>query len=95
MVNSFIHLVFRNPKSRNRPSFNQVLRHLEIAGADLLASPQERYFKSQVSLQFFYSVANESFQYNLLLNLFYRSHGEKRSQHTLRKSNAKALKFIS
>nr|XP_039262213.1 mitogen-activated protein kinase kinase kinase 13-B-like isoform X1 [Styela clava] len=36
-------------KSQNRPSFNQVLRHLEIAAADLLASPQQSFFASQVS----------------------------------------------
>uniref|UniRef100_A0A8C7ICH5 mitogen-activated protein kinase kinase kinase n=1 Tax=Oncorhynchus kisutch TaxID=8019 RepID=A0A8C7ICH5_ONCKI len=35
-------------KPRNRPSFRQILLHLDIASADLLSTPQETYFKSQV-----------------------------------------------
>uniref|UniRef100_A0A4W3J850 Mitogen-activated protein kinase kinase kinase n=1 Tax=Callorhinchus milii TaxID=7868 RepID=A0A4W3J850_CALMI len=34
-------------KPRNRPSFRQILLHLDIASADVLATPQETYFKSQ------------------------------------------------
>uniref|UniRef100_A0A8C3X098 Mitogen-activated protein kinase kinase kinase 13 n=1 Tax=Catagonus wagneri TaxID=51154 RepID=A0A8C3X098_9CETA len=34
-------------KPRNRPSFRQTLMHLDIASADVLATPQETYFKSQ------------------------------------------------
>uniref|UniRef100_A0A3Q3F3D6 Mitogen-activated protein kinase kinase kinase n=1 Tax=Labrus bergylta TaxID=56723 RepID=A0A3Q3F3D6_9LABR len=32
---------------RNRPSFRQILLHLDIASADVLSTPQETYFKSQ------------------------------------------------
>uniref|UniRef100_A0AAV2K072 mitogen-activated protein kinase kinase kinase n=1 Tax=Knipowitschia caucasica TaxID=637954 RepID=A0AAV2K072_KNICA len=35
-------------KPRNRPSFRQILLHLDIASADVLGTPQETYFKSQV-----------------------------------------------
>ncbi|KAJ8350039.1 hypothetical protein SKAU_G00251690 [Synaphobranchus kaupii] len=35
-------------KPRNRPSFRQILLHLDIASADILGAPQETYFKSQV-----------------------------------------------
>ncbi|XP_066543765.1 mitogen-activated protein kinase kinase kinase 13 [Amia ocellicauda] len=34
-------------KPRNRPSFRQILLHLDIASADILGTPQETYFKSQ------------------------------------------------
>ncbi|KAM3862066.1 mitogen-activated protein kinase kinase kinase 13 [Diretmus argenteus] len=34
-------------KPRNRPSFRQILLHLDIAAADVLGAPQETYFKSQ------------------------------------------------
>ncbi|XP_078117845.1 mitogen-activated protein kinase kinase kinase 13 [Sander vitreus] len=34
-------------KPRNRPSFRQILLHLDIASADVLGAPQETYFKSQ------------------------------------------------
>ncbi|CAL8339703.1 unnamed protein product [Boreogadus saida] len=34
-------------KPRNRPSFRQILLHLDIAAADILGAPQETYFKSQ------------------------------------------------
>uniref|UniRef100_A0A8C2BMW9 Mitogen-activated protein kinase kinase kinase n=1 Tax=Cyprinus carpio TaxID=7962 RepID=A0A8C2BMW9_CYPCA len=34
-------------KPRNRPSFRQILLHLDIASADVLGTPQETYFKSQ------------------------------------------------
>ncbi|KAJ3586579.1 hypothetical protein NHX12_012976 [Muraenolepis orangiensis] len=36
-----------NVKPRNRPSFRQILLHLDIASADILSTPQETYFKSQ------------------------------------------------
>uniref|UniRef100_A0AAX7SDX7 mitogen-activated protein kinase kinase kinase n=1 Tax=Astatotilapia calliptera TaxID=8154 RepID=A0AAX7SDX7_ASTCA len=36
-----------NCKPRNRPSFRQILLHLDIASADILSTPQETYFKSQ------------------------------------------------
>ncbi|CAL8325069.1 unnamed protein product [Merluccius merluccius] len=36
-----------NIKPRTRPSFRQILLHLDIASADLLSTPQETYFKSQ------------------------------------------------
>ncbi|XP_032732520.1 mitogen-activated protein kinase kinase kinase 12 isoform X2 [Lontra canadensis] len=36
-----------NSKPRNRPSFRQILLHLDIASADVLSTPQETYFKSQ------------------------------------------------
>lgn len=39
----------RNCKPRNRPSFRQILLHLDIASADVLSTPQETYFKSQVT----------------------------------------------
>lgn len=38
----------RQGKPRNRPSFRQILLHLDIAAADVLGTPQETYFKSQV-----------------------------------------------
>lgn len=34
-------------KPRNRPSFRQILMHLDIASADVLGTPQETYFKTQ------------------------------------------------
>uniref|UniRef100_A0A3Q2EDS2 Mitogen-activated protein kinase kinase kinase n=1 Tax=Cyprinodon variegatus TaxID=28743 RepID=A0A3Q2EDS2_CYPVA len=34
-------------KPRNRPSFRQILLHLDIASSDVLGTPQETYFKSQ------------------------------------------------
>ncbi|KAL0985691.1 hypothetical protein UPYG_G00160550 [Umbra pygmaea] len=34
-------------KPRNRPSFRQIMLHLDIASADILGAPQETYFKSQ------------------------------------------------
>lgn len=37
-----------NCKPRNRPSFRQILLHLDIASADILSTPQETYFQSQV-----------------------------------------------
>uniref|UniRef100_A0A669B1G6 Mitogen-activated protein kinase kinase kinase 12 n=1 Tax=Oreochromis niloticus TaxID=8128 RepID=A0A669B1G6_ORENI len=36
-----------NCKPRNRPSFRQILLHLDIASADILSTAQETYFKSQ------------------------------------------------
>ncbi|XP_072262205.1 mitogen-activated protein kinase kinase kinase 12 [Pyxicephalus adspersus] len=36
-----------NSKPRNRPSFRQILLHLDIASADVLSTPQETYFQSQ------------------------------------------------
>ncbi|MED6234709.1 hypothetical protein ATANTOWER_029043 [Ataeniobius toweri] len=36
-----------NCKPRNRPSFRQILLHLDIASADILSTPQETYFQSQ------------------------------------------------
>lgn len=42
--------VHRNCKPRNRPSFRQILLHLDIASADILSTPQETYFQSQVGL---------------------------------------------
>lgn len=49
---SYEHLLWvcRNCKPRNRPSFRQILLHLDIASADVLSTPQETYFKSQVWL---------------------------------------------
>lgn len=41
-------LISRQGKPRNRPSFRQILLHLDIASADVLGAPQETYFKSQV-----------------------------------------------
>lgn len=41
---------YRQGKPRNRPSFRQILLHLDIASADVLGAPQETYFKSQVRL---------------------------------------------
>uniref|UniRef100_A0A672YK63 mitogen-activated protein kinase kinase kinase n=1 Tax=Sphaeramia orbicularis TaxID=375764 RepID=A0A672YK63_9TELE len=38
-----------NCKPRNRPSFRQILLHLDIASADILSTPQETYFQSQVN----------------------------------------------
>lgn len=46
----FLFWVCRNCKPRNRPSFRQILLHLDIASADVLSTPQETYFKSQVWL---------------------------------------------
>ncbi|XP_077154090.1 mitogen-activated protein kinase kinase kinase 12 isoform X3 [Ranitomeya variabilis] len=37
-----------NSKPRNRPSFRQILLHLDIASADVLSTAQETYFQSQV-----------------------------------------------
>uniref|UniRef100_A0A672R0S2 Mitogen-activated protein kinase kinase kinase n=1 Tax=Sinocyclocheilus grahami TaxID=75366 RepID=A0A672R0S2_SINGR len=36
-----------NCKPRSRPSFRQILLHLDIASADVLSTPQETYFRSQ------------------------------------------------
>uniref|UniRef100_A0A8C9ZPQ2 mitogen-activated protein kinase kinase kinase n=1 Tax=Sander lucioperca TaxID=283035 RepID=A0A8C9ZPQ2_SANLU len=36
-----------NCKPRNRPSFRQILLHLDIASADILSTAQETYFQSQ------------------------------------------------
>lgn len=36
-------------KPRNRPSFKHILYHLEIAASEVLASSNEKYFKTQVS----------------------------------------------
>lgn len=46
----------RQSKPRNRPSFRQTLMHLDIASADVLATPQETYFKSQVSGEWLHSL---------------------------------------
>lgn len=43
---------YRHSKPRNRPSFRQILMHLDIASADVLGTPQETYFKSQVWLYY-------------------------------------------
>ena len=40
---------FRNGKPKNRPSFQQVLLHVEIAAGDVLKTPQEVYLNQQVS----------------------------------------------
>lgn len=48
----------RQGKPRNRPSFRQILLHLDIASADVLGTPQETYFKSQVSIQTFCKAEN-------------------------------------
>lgn len=39
---------FRNSKPKNRPSFQQVLLHVEIAAGDVLKTPQEVYLNQQV-----------------------------------------------
>nr|XP_005991501.1 PREDICTED: mitogen-activated protein kinase kinase kinase 12 [Latimeria chalumnae] len=44
---TFLFCRCRNSKPRNRPSFRQILLHLDIASADVLSTPQETYFKSQ------------------------------------------------
>uniref|UniRef100_H3A267 Mitogen-activated protein kinase kinase kinase n=1 Tax=Latimeria chalumnae TaxID=7897 RepID=H3A267_LATCH len=44
---AFLFCRCRNSKPRNRPSFRQILLHLDIASADVLSTPQETYFKSQ------------------------------------------------
>lgn len=44
-----VYIFHRNCKPRNRPSFRQILLHLDIASADILSTPQETYFQSQVS----------------------------------------------
>lgn len=49
LIQAFIQTIYRNCKPRNRPSFRQILLHLDIASADILSTPQETYFKSQVS----------------------------------------------
>ncbi|KPP75129.1 mitogen-activated protein kinase kinase kinase 12-like [Scleropages formosus] len=49
-----------NTKPRNRPSFRQILLHLDIASADVLSTPQETYFKSQVPLFFGFLIAIKS-----------------------------------
>ncbi|MEE6491096.1 hypothetical protein FKM82_016099 [Ascaphus truei] len=38
-------------KPRNRPSFRQILMHLDIASADVLGTAQETYFKSQQAVE--------------------------------------------
>lgn len=38
----------RNGKPKNRPSFQQVLLHVEIAAGDVLKTPQEVYLNQQV-----------------------------------------------
>lgn len=54
----------RQSKPRNRPSFRQTLMHLDIASADVLATPQETYFKSQVNLEIL--LAAELYSYGQL-----------------------------
>lgn len=49
---SLLSQICRNCKPRNRPSFRQILLHLDIASADVLSTPQETYFKSQVGSPF-------------------------------------------
>ena len=39
-----------SPKPRNRPSFKQILMHIDIAEVQLLSFQAEEYFKTQVSL---------------------------------------------
>ena len=39
---------YRSPKSRNRPSFRQILMHLEIASHELLDYEPEDFVKTQV-----------------------------------------------
>lgn len=51
--------LYRNCKPRNRPSFRQILLHLDIASADILSTPQESYFQSQVSV---FKILNPSYQ---------------------------------
>ncbi|CAB1336239.1 unnamed protein product, partial [Coregonus sp. 'balchen'] len=40
-----------NCKPRNRPSFRQILLHLDIASADVLSTPQETYFKHALDIR--------------------------------------------
>ena len=35
-------------KTKNRPSFRQILMHIDIAAVDFLSTPQEAYFDKQV-----------------------------------------------
>ena len=49
MSSFFICIFFRSAKSRNRPSFRQILMHLEIASPELLNIEQEDFIKSQVT----------------------------------------------
>ena len=39
----------RNSKPKNRPSFQQVLLHVEIAAGDVLKTPREIYLNQQVT----------------------------------------------
>ena len=39
----------RNSKPKNRPSFQQVLLHVEIAAGDVLKTPREIYLNQQVN----------------------------------------------
>uniref|UniRef100_A0A673JQS2 Mitogen-activated protein kinase kinase kinase 12 n=1 Tax=Sinocyclocheilus rhinocerous TaxID=307959 RepID=A0A673JQS2_9TELE len=48
-----------NCKPRSRPSFRQILLHLDIASADVLSTPQETYFRSQVRRSFTSKIKSE------------------------------------
>lgn len=39
----------RNGKAKNRPSFRQILMHIDIAATDILTMPDQKYFGKQVS----------------------------------------------
>ena len=44
----------RNSKPKNRPSFQQVLLHVEIAAGDVLKTPREMYLNQQVTKSIFF-----------------------------------------
>lgn len=48
-------------KPRNRPSFKQILIHLDIAAVEVLSSSPEDYFKTQVIIKY-----NMQSSYNLI-----------------------------
>lgn len=38
----------RSGKPKNRPSFRQIMMHLDIAANEILRTPEEKYFQTQV-----------------------------------------------
>uniref|UniRef100_A0A672ICB3 Mitogen-activated protein kinase kinase kinase n=1 Tax=Salarias fasciatus TaxID=181472 RepID=A0A672ICB3_SALFA len=68
-----------NCKPRNRPSFRQILLHLDIASADVLSTPQETYFKSQVCYFWcFYLINRRSASFLFRHALDIREHYERK-----------------
>lgn len=76
--------VSRNCKPRNRPSFRQILLHLDIASADILSTPQETYFQTQASL----------FDYGFIFLLYYTMSSLPQARRHHKERREKEIKLI-